>query len=257
MEKSKVSGELKTQINDNLAILEFGHPSGNALNSSLLNGLCSELERLGDHSSVHVILLQSSGDRAFCAGASFDELLQIQSAEESTHFFGGFARLLNAMRNCPKPIVGRIHGKAVGGGVGLVAGCDYVLASADASIRLSELSIGIAPLVIAPAVSRKIGVSGLAELSLSPMEWVSAERAVQLGLYSKIYPNRNALDLQAHSFATQLATYTAASLQSLKSALWENTEHWETLLFERAALTGKLALSETTQNILKKFKEKH
>lgn len=255
MAESKGMGILSAQINNNLGILEFYNPSGNALDSNLLNQLCLELNRLGSIAEVAVILIQSGGTGAFCAGASFDELLQVTTAEESTAFFSGFARLINCIRKCPKPVLGKVHGKAVGGGVGLIASCDYVLASQSASIRLSELSIGIAPLVIAPAVLRKIGASGLSDLSLAPLKWKTAEWALQNGLYSKIFVEKAILDKEALAFAKELAEYPADALKALKTALWTGTENWDTLLFERAGITGRLALSETTQSILRKFKQ--
>jgi len=256
MGTTRKQGSLYTSFSGPLAIVEFGHPASNSLNSELLMRLCNELGALGNNPEATVILLQSEGDRAFCAGASFDELLQVATPEQSTEFFSGFARLVNAMRTCPKPIVGRVHGKAVGGGVGLIAACDYVLASEAASIRLSELSIGIAPLVIAPAVERKAGVSGLAALSLSPTEWKSAYWALEHGLFSKVFETRKELDEESEFFASQLATYPPQALINMKQALWEGTDHWGSLLPARAAQTGRLALSKTTQDTLRKFKEK-
>jgi methylglutaconyl-CoA hydratase len=257
METTRKDGSLYTRLSGPLAIVEFGHPASNSLNSDLLDRLCRELERLGEHPEVSAILIQSEGDRAFCAGASFDELLQVTTPEASTAFFSGFARLINAMRTCPKPIVGRVHGKAVGGGVGLIAACDYVLATEAASIRLSELSIGIAPLVIAPAVERKAGAAGLAALALSPLEWKSAYWALEHGLFSRVFESRSELDKEAEFFANQLAGYSAAGLALMKKALWEGTDHWADLLPARAAETGRLALSQTTQDTLRKFKEKN
>lgn len=256
MATTRMEGSLYTRYSGPLAILEFGHPASNSLNSTLLDRLCRELESLGSNPEVRVILLQSEGDRAFCAGASFDELLQVTTPETSAAFFNGFARLLNTMRLCPKPIVGRVHGKAVGGGVGLISACDYVLAAEAASIRLSELSIGIAPLVIAPAVERKAGAAGLSELALSPLEWKSAYWAQEHGLFSRVFESRSDLDKEAEFFASQLAGYSAEALVLMKKALWEGTAHWETLLPERAGMTGKLALSHTTQETLRKFKDK-
>ena len=249
-------GSLYTRLSGPLATLEFGHPASNSLNSNLLNRLCSELDSLGSNPEVAVVLIQSEGDRAFCAGASFDELMEVSSPEQSKEFFGGFANLINAMRTCPKPIIGRVHGKAVGGGVGLIAACDYVLATEAASVRLSELSIGIAPLVIAPAVARKTGASGLAAMALSPGEWKSAYWALEHGLYSRVFETRPELDTESEFFAAQLASCAPEALSLMKKALWEGTDHWEDLLKERASLTGKLALSKTTQETLRKFKKK-
>lgn len=256
MGTTREQGSLYTRLSGSLAIVEFGHPASNSLNSVLLQRLCRELESLGQNQQVAVILIQSEGDRAFCAGASFDELLQVSTPEQSTEFFSGFARLINTMRLCGKPLVGRVHGKAVGGGVGLIAACDYVLACEAASVRLSELSIGIAPLVIAPAVERKAGTSGLSALALSPREWKSAYWALEHGLFSKVYETRSELDREAEFFASELATYPPEALAMMKKALWEGTSHWDELLPARAEQTGKLALSKITQQTLKKFKEK-
>lgn len=256
MSTTRPQGSLYTRFSGPLAVVEFGHPASNSMTSELLARLSDTFKELGDHPEVHAILLQSEGDRAFCAGASFDELLEVSTPEESSAFFNGFAGLINAIRTCPKPVVVRVHGKAVGGGVGLIAACDYALASEKASIRLSELSIGIAPLVIAPAVLRKMGPSGLADLSLAPKDWQSAYWAREKGLYARVFESRSALDSEAEHFASQLANYPKLALENLKKALWEGTDHWSTLLSERAKETGELALSETTQKTLRKIKEK-
>lgn len=256
MSAPRKEGSLYTRHSGKLARIEFGHPAGNSFTSELLARLTREIETVGADDKTTVILLQSEGERAFCAGASFDELLQICGPEESTEFFSGFARLINAMRTCPKPIVAGVQGKAVGGGVGLIAACDYALATEGASVRLSELGIGLAPLVIAPAVARKIGPAGLAELSLSPSEWKSAYWALEKGLFSRVFETRREMESEAESLASKLASYPAMALTALKKAFWEGTEHWSELLPQRAAETGRLALSNTTQEALKRFKEK-
>ncbi len=256
MGTTRKEGSLYTRLDGGLAILEFGHPSSNSLNSELLSRLCKEIESLGANTEIALILIQSEGDRAFCAGASFDELLEISTPEQSTAFFNGFARLINSMRTCPIPIIGKVHGKAVGGGVGLIASCDYVMASDKASLRLSEISLGIAPLVIAPAVERKAGVSGLAELALAPSEWKSAYWARERGLFSKVFESRSDLDKETEFFAADLASHSRDALMLMKRALWEGTEHWDDLLTSRAAMTGKLALSQTTQQTISAFKKK-
>jgi methylglutaconyl-CoA hydratase len=174
--------------------------------------------------------------------------------EQGTLFFSGFAKVICAMRSCKKLIVGRIQGKAVGGGVGLIAACDHVFAVEAASIRLSELSIGLAPLVIAPVVERKIGVGGLAELSLAPTEWKNAYWAKEKGLFSHVFENMGEMDRELGIFIQNLASYNPEALMEMKWVLWEGTSHWDTLLFERAAITGKLALSNFTKKALEKFR---
>lgn len=256
MSTSRKEGSLYTRRSGALATVEFGHPASNSFTSELLQRLHQEIVSLGGDTEIRAILLQSEGDRAFCAGASFDELIRVDSPESATAFFSGFAGVINAMRRCPIPIVARVHGKAVGGGVGLIAACDYALACEAASVRLSEVGIGIAPLVIAPAVMRKAGPSGLAELSLSPGEWKSAYWAQEKGLYARVFEKRKDLDSESENFAARLARHPRQALSALKQAIWEGTSHWESLLAERAAETGRLALSAETREALRRFREK-
>ncbi len=255
MGTTRENGSLYTSINNKVATVEFGHPASNSFVAELLDRLTNELNSLSNNNEVSVIILKSEGDRAFCAGASFDELMAVSNLEEGKTFFSGFANVINAMRTCSKPIIGRVQGKAVGGGVGLASACDYTFASVEASIRLSELTIGIAPLVIAPAVERKIGTAAFSELSLSPTEWHNAYWAKEKGLYAKVFEKIDELDKEIDFFSQKLASYNPDALRELKKVLWQGTEHWNTLLIERAALTGTLALSEFTKNALSKFKK--
>jgi methylglutaconyl-CoA hydratase len=254
MQTQNSNGEIITTIQNKIATLEFGHPASNSFPSDLLDRLTNELQSLNDNTAVSVIVLKSSGTAAFCAGASFDELLAVSNLEESRKFFSGFANVLNAMRSCSKIIIGRIHGKAVGGGVGLVAACDYAFATNASTIKLSELSIGIGPFVIEPAVSRKIGKSATAEMTLDT-EWKTATWAHQKGLYHKVYETAEELDLEITLFATNLACYNPEALTEIKKILWEGTENWETLLYERAEISGKLVLSDFSRKALRQFKK--
>ncbi|QWX83489.1 enoyl-CoA hydratase/isomerase family protein [Cellulophaga sp. HaHaR_3_176] len=253
MPTSRENGSLYTNIQNNIATIEFGHPASNSFVSELLDRLAKEFDKISEDDTVHVIILKSEGDRAFCAGASFDELVAVSTLEEGKVFFNGFATVINAMRTCKKVIIGRIQGKTVGGGVGLAAACDYVFATEAASIKLSELTIGIAPFVIAPAVARKIGVAAMSELSLTPTEWKTAYWAQEKGLFSKVFDGVKDLDKELDFFTTNLSKYNPQALKDWKKILWENTDHWDTLLPERAAITGKLAMSEFTKNALSKF----
>jgi methylglutaconyl-CoA hydratase len=255
MTTSRENGSLYTSINEKIATIEFGHPASNSFVLELLDRLASELDKISENEAVNIIVLKSEGDGVFCAGASFDQLIDVSNLEEGTVFFNGFAKVINAMRTCKKIIIGRVQGKAVGGGVGLISACDYVFATESASIRLSELTIGIAPFVIAPAVVRKIGTAGLAELSLNPKEWKTAYWAQEKGLFAKVFNTLNDLDKELDYFSTNLANYNPQALEEWKKILWENTAHWETLLPERAMITGKLALSDFTKNALVKFRK--
>lgn len=248
-------GSISISIDARVATIEFGHPASNSFPAQLLYQLTETIETLGQNPDVAVVVLKSQGTATFCAGASFDELLAVTNETESKTFFSGFAHLINAMRKCPKLIIGRVQGKTVGGGVGIAAACDYVLATQEASIKLSELTIGIGPFVIEPAVSRKIGKTALAELSLTAKEWKSAAWAKEKGLYANTFESIEKLDEAVAEFTRQLATYNPEALTAMKKVLWEGTEHWDTLLVERAAITGKLAVSEATKTALAAFKK--
>ena len=255
MSLQKATAAITISIDATIATIEFGHPASNSFPSLLLKELTSTIETVGQNPEVAVVVLKSQGTAAFCAGASFDELLAVANEAEGKAFFSGFAHLINAMRKCPKLIIGRVQGKAVGGGVGIVAACDYVLASQEASIKLSELAIGIGPFVIEPAVSRKIGKTALAELSLAAQEWKSATWAKEKGLYANTFESIEKLDAAVAELAFQITTYNSDVLAELKKVLWEGTEHWDTLLIERAAITGKLVLSEAAKTALAAFKK--
>jgi methylglutaconyl-CoA hydratase len=244
------NGTLLTTIDNRIATVQFGHPASNSFPRILLDRLTNELTFLSDNPEVSVIVIKSEGTGAFCAGASFDELLAVSTLEEGTRFFSGFANLINAIRSCKKIIVGRIHGKAVGGGVGIAAACDYALATQGSAIKLSELAIGIGPFVIEPAVSRKIGKTAMTEMTLAAHEWKSAAWANQKGLYARVLENQEELDQELLAFTTRLAGYNPEALSEMKKIIWEGTAHWDKLLKERAAISGKLVLSDFTKNAL-------
>ncbi|GAB4509439.1 MAG: enoyl-CoA hydratase/isomerase family protein [Allomuricauda sp.] len=255
MTTDRTNGSLYTKIENGIATVEFGHPASNSFVSELLVRLTREFEKLAENKEVSVILLKSEGERAFCAGASFDELVAVSNLEEGKQFFSGFAHVINAMRKCSKPIIGRVQGKTVGGGVGLASACDYVHATVEAAIKLSEISIGIGPFVIAPAVERKMGKAALAELTLYPTEWKNAYWAKEQGLYAKVYDSIADMDKEVDIHLQKLATYNPEALSEMKKVLWEGTEHWDDLLLERAEASGRLALSPNTKKALEKFKK--
>lgn len=252
---TRQNGSLYTKIENKIATVEFGHPQSNSFPSELLDRLTKELNALSENPEVNIILLKSEGEGAFCAGASFDELLEVNDTESGKKFFSGFANVINAMRKCSKIIVGRIHGKAVGGGVGIISACDYALASVDAAVKLSELAIGIGPFVIEPAVSRKIGKGAMSEMTLAPHSWKNAYWAKSKGLYAEVYESVKDLDKELEIFCSKLAECNPEALSEMKKVIWEGTENWDMLLFERAAISGRLVLSDFTKEALSKFKK--
>ena len=254
MSSENQKGTLQTTFQNAVATVQFGHPASNSFPRELLNRLTAEINSLSLNEAISVILLQSEGSKVFCSGASFDELLQVENEEQGTEFFSGFAHLLNAMRNCSKIIIGRVQGKAVGGGVGIISAFDYAFATPESAVKLSELAIGIGPFVIEPAVSRKIGKAAMSEMTLAAHEWKSAEWALENKLFSEIHKAED-LDNAVEKFAQKLSSYNPEALLEMKKIIWEGTDHWESLLLERAAITGKLVLSDFSRNALTQFKK--
>jgi len=249
------NGSLYTHIQNKIAVIEFFHPAGNSLPAELLTRLTIAFSELSNNNEVNVIILKSEKETTFCAGASFDELSAISTVDDGNKFFLGFANVINAMRKCSKLIIGRVQGKAVGGGLGLAASCDYCFATEQSSIKLSEFTIGIGPFVIEPAVTRKMGLAALSELTLDAANWQNAYWAKEKGLFAKVFESIYEMDKEVDNFALKLSQYNPEALKEMKKVLWEGTEHWDILLEERAKISGKLVLSESTKSALLKFKK--
>lgn len=248
-----MEGFVQTEINSAIATIEFFHPAHNSMPSHLLKKLAESIEECSLHLDVKVVVLKSSGDKSFCAGASFTELASLSSEQESKNFFMGFANVINAIRKCHKLVIGRIQGKAVGGGVGLASACDYTFATKFASIRLSELAVGIGPFVIGPAVERKTGLAAFCDMSLTPGEWRSADWALQKGLFSKIFEDTAQMDHALQLFSEELSSSHYDALHQLKRIFWQGTEHWDELLPARAEISGALLLKDFSQMVIKKY----
>lgn len=249
-------GYVNTAVVNHIATIEFYHPQSNSLPAHLLNSLAEAIATAGTNDAVRVIILRSAGEKAFCAGASFDELMAINNEEEGLRFFSGFAKVINAARTCPKFIIGRVQGKAVGGGVGMASAVDYCFATEAAAVKLSELAVGIGPFVVGPAVERKIGTSAMSELAIDASSWRSAEWAAHKGLYCGLFPNIEAMDAAIQTLADRLAQSNPEAMSMLKSVFWQGTSHWDQLLTERAAMSGKLVLSDFTRSAIGAFKAK-
>lgn len=247
---------VKHSIVNTIATIEFFSHQHNSLPSSILAELANAITQLGNDSSCTVIVLKSNGEKTFCAGASFDELMAIETPQQGLNFFSGFANVINAMRKCPKFIIARVQGKAIGGGVGLAAACDYAIATNTASIKLSELSVGIGPFVVGPAVERKIGTSASYELAIDAANFRSAIWAKEKGLFAEVFENIEELDAHLAQFTKHLSTQNPIAMAEIKAAFWSGTSHWDTLLLERAATSGRLVLSSFTKKYISTFKTK-
>jgi len=249
-------GSVSTAIQNGIATITFYHPSHNSLPSKILAELVDAITSMGEKKEVKVIVLKSEGNRTFCAGASFDELTAIEDFETGKTFFSGFANVINACRKCPKLIIGRVQGKAVGGGVGVASATDYCLATKYAAVKLSELAIGIGPFVVGPAVARKIGESAMSQLAINATEWKSAEWAKNKGLYAEVYDSVEEMDVAIEVLAQKLTTSNPEAMRLLKQVFWQGMEDWDQLLEERAAMSGELVLSDFTREAIAKFKAK-
>ncbi|HET9057087.1 MAG TPA: enoyl-CoA hydratase/isomerase family protein [Chitinophagaceae bacterium] len=250
-------GYVKSETHKGITTIEFFHPQSNSLPSSLLHDLAVAVIHAGDDPNTIVIVLRSAGEKAFCAGASFDELIAITNEKEGLKFFSGFAHVINAMRKCPKFIIGRIHGKCVGGGVGLAASVDYAIAMETAEVKLSELAVGIGPFVVGPVVERKIGKAGYAHLTIDATMWRNSDWARKKGLYAEVHNTFETLDEAVSRLADTLSHSSPEAMKEMKKIFWQGTEDWDTLLIERAKISGRLVLSEFTRNAINKFKAKN
>ncbi|MFN4006707.1 MAG: enoyl-CoA hydratase/isomerase family protein [Chitinophagaceae bacterium] len=250
-----MEGYVKSEIVNHIGTITFHHPQSNSMPRKLLQELTNEVVVLGGNNNVHVIVLRSEGS-VFCSGASFDELAAISNETEGLDFFSGFATVINAMRKCPKFIIARVHGKCVGGGVGLAAAADYAIAVEGAEVKLSELAVGIGPFVVGPAVERKLGTSAFSQLAIDAAMWRNADWARRKGLYAELHPSLESMEDSIARLSTTLAMSSPKAMAELKKVLWQGTDHWETLLFERAAISGKLILSEHSKKAIERFKSK-
>lgn len=246
---------VKKHIENKVATIEFFHPAHNSLPGEILAKLATTITEVGKDDKVLVIVLKSGGDRTFCAGASFTELIAINDEQTGEKFFSGFANVINAMRKCPKFIIGRVQGKTVGGGVGLAAAMDYCMATKFAAIKLSELNVGIGPFVVGPAVERKLGVSGMSQIAIDANTFYSPEWAKQKGLYANVYDTTEELDQAIAEFAQNLCQYNPEAVKEMKQMFWRGTENWDELLIERAKISGRLVLSDFTKQKLAKYNQ--
>ena len=254
--KDLEQGYVTSETHQGIATIEFFHPQGNSLPRRLLEDLANEIHATGMDKETKVMILSSGGGKAFCAGASFDELSLIENEKKGFDFFSGFANVLNAMRKCPKMIIGRIHGKCVGGGVGLAAAVDYAIATEIVEIKLSELAIGIGPFVVGPAIERKIGNSAFGQLAIDAAMWRNSEWAKRKGLFAEVHATEEAMDESVRRLASHLSHSSPQAMAELKKVLWKGTEHWEELLYQRAEISGKLAAGSFTKEAILQLKSK-
>ena len=256
MAKDIINGYVNSETHNGITTIEFFHPQSNSLPHRLLEDLANEIHAMGTDRETRVIVLRSGGEKAFCAGASFDELTHIDNAKKGFAFFSGFANVINAMRKCPKFIIGRIHGKCVGGGVGLASAVDYAIAVEGAEIKLSELAIGIGPFVVGPAVQRKLGLSAFTQLAIDAAMWRNADWARRKGLYAELHSSVESMDESVSRLANQLAHSSPEAMAELKKTFWQGTEDWDDVLCRRAEISGRLVLSKFTKEALEKFRSR-
>jgi len=247
---------VRTETHNGITTIEFHHPQSNSLPGKILEQLAYEIHFAGTHPETKVIVLKSAGDKAFCAGASFNELVEIKNEAEGQKFFSGFEQVINAMRKCPKFIIARIQGKCVGGGVGIAAAADYAIATTAADIKLSELSVGIGPFVVGPAVERKIGTAAFSALAIDASMWRNSEWAKRKGLFAEVHENIENMDESIERLAHTLSHSNPEAMAEMKKMFWHGTEHWDELLKLRASISGKLVLSSFSKAAIEKFKAK-
>jgi methylglutaconyl-CoA hydratase len=256
MTQDTTTGYVRSETHKGITTIEFFHPQSNSLPRRILEELANEIHAMGNDADTKVIILQSAGEKTFCAGASFDELTQIADEKKGFDFFSGFANVINAMRKSSKLIIGRIHGKCVGGGVGLASAVDYAIAVEGADIRLSELAVGIGPFVVGPAIERKIGASAFSQLAIDATMWRNADWARRKGLFAEVHPAADGMNESVQRLATQLSHSSPEAMRELKKIFWKGTEDWDDLLCNRAEISGRLVLSQHTRDAIQNFKSK-
>ncbi len=249
-------GYVKVEREHGIVTIEFHHPQSNSLPGKILDALAKDIHAESINPETKVIILRSTGDKVFCSGASFDELTSIKNETEGAKFFSGFANVINAMRKAPQLIIARVHGKCVGGGVGLAAAADYAIACEGAEVKLSELSVGIGPFVVGPAVERKLGLSSFSQLTIDANLWRPADWARRKGLFAELHNDIAGMDDSITRLSTALSKSNPEAMKELKKTFWQGTEHWDDLLKERAAISGRLILSDYSKNFIAKFKAK-
>jgi methylglutaconyl-CoA hydratase len=249
-------GHVRLDIQDGIGTISFFHPAHNSMPGKLLAELAETITKSGQNPDIKVIVLQSEGEKTFCAGASFDELISIKDTETGHRFFMGFANVINACRKCPKIIIGRVQGKAIGGGVGIASATDYCFAVKSASVKLSELAVGIGPFVVGPAVQRKVGLSAFSQMAINATKFFDADWAREKGLYAEVYETTAVMDAAIADLADTLSNSSPEAMADLKKVCWEGTENWDDLLSTRAGISGRLVLTEFTVNAINKFKAK-
>jgi len=256
MKHQFANGYIETSLHQGILQLEFFQEQSNSMPSDMLEQLATEIHGAGNNDDVRVIILRSGGDKTFCSGASFEELSSLQNEADGLRFFSGFSKVINSLRAVPKLVIGRIQGKCVGGGVGLAAACDYAIATEQSSVKLSELAIGIGAFVIGPVVERRIGNAAFMQLCIDASNWRSAEWAHKKGLFAELHSDIASLNDSVEQLSSKLASYHPTAIKELKKIFWEGTENWDTLLLERASISGKLALSDFTRQAIQQFKNR-
>ena len=256
MIKEVTEGYVKTDTEHGITTIEFHHPQSNSLPGKLLDALAQTIHSEANNPETKVIILRSTGDKIFCSGASFDELASITNEQDGLKFFSGFAKVINEMRKAPKFIIVRVHGKCIGGGVGIAAAADYAIAVEGSEVKLSELALGIGPFVVGPAVERKIGLSSFTQLTIDASMWRSGDWARRKGLYAELHPDVEGMDDSIRRLSNNLSQSNPEAIKELKKIFWKGTEHWDELLLERAAISGKLILSDYSKSFIDKFKQK-
>lgn len=242
-------GRVTAAMADGVATITFSHPKSNSMPGVTLAELAKVIAAAGANPEVRVVVLQSAGEGAFCAGASFAELQALTGPEAGKAFFMGFANVIMAMIRCPRLIVTRVHGKAVGGGVGIVAASDYAIASEGASIRLSELAVGLGPFIIGPCIEKKIGMGAFSAMAIDA-DWRNAQWAAVHGLYAEVHADTAALDAAITKRVAALNASNPEAMVQLKQVMWSGTEGWPELLAARAGMSGLLAMSDFTARVV-------
>jgi enoyl-CoA hydratase len=213
----------------------------NALNGEVLRGM---LEALRDPGDARVVVVTSAGERVFCAGADLVQMAPDATGLEVHEGRGLLREVVLAMRACPVPVVASVQGLCLAGGVGLVLGCDLVVASDAAAFGLPEVDLGLWPFMVSALLGRHVSPKRAMELMLSARR-VAAAEALEMGLLSRVVPAASLVE-QTDQLVAALAAKPPVAVRLGKAAFQAAME--STLAPALEAMQAQLSLLTTTED---------
>ncbi|QUW03129.1 enoyl-CoA hydratase/isomerase family protein [Chloracidobacterium validum] len=231
---SELPNAVLYEVAEGIATATLNRPEKrNALDATLLDGLRAAIQSAAQDATARVLVVTGAG-KDFCAGADLSAL-EAMAAQDVMAHLGDAERLVHlftAMRDCPKPIVARVRGRALAGGCGLASACDLIVADEQAQFGYPEVGIGFVPAMVMAILRRNLGEKRALEWVLTG-EIISAQRAQDWGLVNRVLPS-DTFDERFQAYVAQLAARSSSALHLTKRLLY----HMDGLSFEAALRSG-------------------